>query len=102
MWGWLAAFCSSSAGSYIAPNAAYNTVAYEYRPQWPWEVNATFALVNLGVPDLMGPLVVRRRHPTVGYRLRSTSPSCVAQETLIRIAVCPCQTVPPHQAVPSF
>src|SRR6266545_1075165 len=35
-------------------------------------------------------------------RLRSISASVVAQdETLIRIAVCPCQTVPPHQQVPS-
>ena len=35
-------------------------------------------------------------------RLRSTSLSVVAQEdTLIRIAVFPCQTVPPHQQVPS-
>jgi len=34
--------------------------------------------------------------------LRSTSASVVAHEqTLIRIAVCPCQTVPPHQHVPS-
>jgi hypothetical protein len=35
-------------------------------------------------------------------RLRSTSGSVVAQdETLMRIAVLPCQTVPPHQQVPS-
>ena len=34
--------------------------------------------------------------------LRSTSSSVVAQqETEIRIAVCPCQSVPPHQQVPS-
>lgn len=34
--------------------------------------------------------------------LRSTSSSVVAQlETEIRIAVCPCDTVPPHQQVPS-
>jgi hypothetical protein len=35
-------------------------------------------------------------------RLRSTSAAVVAQEeTLMRIAVLPCQTVPPHQQVPS-
>jgi hypothetical protein len=35
-------------------------------------------------------------------RLCSTSSSVVAQDdTLIRMAVCPCQTVPPHQQVPS-
>lgn len=34
--------------------------------------------------------------------LRSTSWSVVAQlETEIRIAVCPCHTVPPHQQAPS-
>ena len=34
--------------------------------------------------------------------LRSTSSSVVAHEqTLIRMAVRPCQTVPPHQHVPS-
>ena len=34
--------------------------------------------------------------------LRSTSSSVVAQlETEILMAVCPCQTVPPHQQVPS-
>jgi hypothetical protein len=35
-------------------------------------------------------------------RLRSTSSSVVAHDdTLIRMAFCPCQTVPPHQQVPS-
>src|ERR1051326_9126075 len=34
--------------------------------------------------------------------LRSTSSSVVAQqETEMRMAVCPCHTVPPHQQVPS-
>jgi hypothetical protein len=38
----------------------------------------------------------------IASRLRSTSSSVVAQEeTLIRIAVRPCQVVPPHQQVPS-
>ena len=38
----------------------------------------------------------------IASRLLSTSASVVAQlETLIRIAVFPCQTVPPHQHVPS-
>ncbi len=36
-------------------------------------------------------------------RLRSTSPSVVAHDdTLMRIAVCPCHSVPPHQQVPSL
>ena len=35
-------------------------------------------------------------------RLRSTSASVVAHDdTLMRMAVCPCQVVPPHQQVPS-
>src|SRR5207244_13196537 len=39
---------------------------------------------------------------TMASRLRSTSASVVAQlETLMRIAVRPCHTVPPHQHVPS-
>ena len=39
---------------------------------------------------------------TIAARLRSTSSSVVAQEdTLMRIAARPCQTVPPHQHVPS-
>src|ERR1700675_319260 len=38
----------------------------------------------------------------IAARLRSTSASVVAHDdTLMRIAVCPCQTVPPHQHVPS-
>jgi hypothetical protein len=38
----------------------------------------------------------------IATKLRSTSSSVVAHEqTLIRIAVRPCQTVPPHQQVPS-
>jgi hypothetical protein len=38
----------------------------------------------------------------IASRLRSTSVSVVAHEdTLIRIAVFPCHTVPPHQHVPS-
>ena len=38
----------------------------------------------------------------IAARLRSTSASVVAHEqTLIRMAVRPCQTVPPHQQVPS-
>src|SRR2546428_11605863 len=37
----------------------------------------------------------------IAFRLSSTSLFVVAQEdTLIRIAVFPCQTVPPHQHVP--
>src|ERR1700675_246654 len=39
---------------------------------------------------------------TIACRLRSTSASVVAHEdTLILMAVSPCQTVPPHQQVPS-
>ena len=39
---------------------------------------------------------------SIAGRLRSTSSSVVAhEETLIRIAARPCQTVPPHQQVPS-
>ena len=39
---------------------------------------------------------------SITARLRSTSSSVVAHdETLIRMAVCPCQIVPPHQHVPS-
>jgi hypothetical protein len=39
---------------------------------------------------------------TIASTLASTSASVVAQlDTLIRIAVRPCQTVPPHQQVPS-
>jgi hypothetical protein len=39
----------------------------------------------------------------IAVTLRSTSSSVVAQlDTLIRIAVCPCHCVPPHQQVPSF
>ena len=39
---------------------------------------------------------------SIASRLRSTSSSVVAQDdTLMRIAVRPCQTVPPHQQVPS-
>src|SRR5207253_7754486 len=42
-------------------------------------------------------------HFKIAFTLCSTSSSVVAQdETLIRIAVRPCQTVPPHQHVPSF
>ena len=38
----------------------------------------------------------------IAARLRFTSASVVAQDdTLMRIAVWPCQTVPPHQQVPS-
>ena len=38
----------------------------------------------------------------IAAMLRSTSSSRVAQdETLMRIAVRPCHTVPPHQHVPS-
>ena len=43
-----------------------------------------------------------RATPTIASRLCSTSAAVVAQdETLMRIAVLPCQTVPPHQQVPS-
>jgi hypothetical protein len=39
----------------------------------------------------------------IAAKLISTSASVVAQdETLMRIAVLPCQTVDPHQQVPSF
>ena len=39
---------------------------------------------------------------TIAAKLRSTSSSVVAQDdTLTRIAARPCQTVPPHQQVPS-
>jgi hypothetical protein len=39
---------------------------------------------------------------SIDSRLCSTSSSVVAHdETLIRIAVLPCQTVPPHQQTPS-
>ena len=42
------------------------------------------------------------RDPRMASRLRSTSSSVVAQDdTLMRIAVRPCQTVMPHQHVPS-
>src|SRR5882724_3311802 len=45
---------------------------------------------------------VSRAIRTMASRLRSTSASVVAQEeTLIRIAVLPRQTVAPHQQVPS-
>ena len=38
----------------------------------------------------------------IASRLRSTSASVVAHDdTLMRMAVCPCQVVPPHQQVPS-
>jgi len=38
----------------------------------------------------------------MAVRLFSTSSALVAQEdTLIRMAFLPCQTVPPHQQVPS-
>jgi hypothetical protein len=39
---------------------------------------------------------------SIAAKLRSTSSWVVAQdETLIRMAVCPCQTVEPHQHIPS-
>src|SRR6516164_9128874 len=39
----------------------------------------------------------------IASTLRSTSSSVVAQhDTLMRIAVCPCHCVPPHQHVPSL
>jgi hypothetical protein len=39
---------------------------------------------------------------TIAARLRSTSSSVVAHDdTLMRMAVCPCHTVPPTQHVPS-
>ena len=42
------------------------------------------------------------RRAAIAARLRSTSSSVVAHDdTLMRIAVRPCQTVPPHQHVPS-
>ena len=38
----------------------------------------------------------------IASRMRSTSASVVAHDdTLMRMAVCPCQVVPPHQQVPS-
>jgi hypothetical protein len=45
---------------------------------------------------------LQRAARMIAAELRSTSSSVVAHEqTLIRIAVSPCRTVPPHQQVPS-
>src|SRR6185312_44561 len=51
--------------------------------------------------ELLG--VLSRATRSMASRLRSTSSSVVAQLlTLMRMAVRPCHTVPPHQQVPSF
>ena len=64
-------------------------------------LRAAAALESL-LADLSPGYAVSRATRIIASRLRSTSSSVVAhEETLMRIAVRPCQTVPPHQQVPS-
>ena len=60
------------------------------------------AVVLRAAAALEGLALAPERRAASPARLRSTSSSVVAHEdTLMRIAVRPCQTVPPHQHVPS-
>ena len=57
---------------------------------------------ELPIARSLSQLQLRRASLTIASRLRSTSSSVVTHEdTLIRIAVCPCHTVDPAQHVPS-
>ena len=57
---------------------------------------------NIDVTEVYAERNAQEAMRIMAARLRSTSASVVAQEeTLMRIAVCPCQTVGPHQQVPS-
>ncbi len=60
------------------------------------------AAVSAGLPERQARRTVRSAQAIMASRLVSTSAAVVDQlQTLMRIARRPCQTVPPHQQVPS-
>ncbi|MCB0110918.1 MAG: hypothetical protein KDE53_33590, partial [Caldilineaceae bacterium] len=73
-------------------------LAVRPRPRTAHPLTSRRAVLSNGC----APLTSHRATRTIAAKLCSTSSAVVAhEETLIRIAARPCQTVPPHQQVPS-